>query len=158
MNLRFFLFGKAREKFYLLGYDEYLKRLSRFAKTSIVTFEEETLPSKPSEKEIKAALDKEADRVLRQIKEDEILFLVDIHAPLFSSARLAQEIQRMSERNGNFVLVIGSSYGLSDKLRKRADVSFSLSEMTFTHYMALLLTMEQVYRAMKINSGEAYDK
>lgn len=158
MNLRFFLFGKAREKFYLLGYDEYLKRLSRFAKTSIVTFEEETLSFKPSEKEIKVALDKEADKVLRQIKEDEILFLVDIHAPLFSSARLAQEIQRMSERNGNFVFVIGSSYGLSDKLRKRADVSFSLSEMTFTHYMALLLTMEQVYRAMKINSGEAYDK
>lgn len=158
MNLRFFLFGKAREKFYLLGYDEYLKRLSRFAKTSIVTFEEETLSFKPSEKEIKVALDKEADKVLRQIKEDEILFLVDIHAPLFSSARLAQEIQRMSERNGNFVFVIGSSYGLSDKLRNRADVSFSLSEMTFTHYMALLLSMEQVYRAMKINSGESYDK
>lgn len=158
MNIRFLCFGKAKEKFYLLGYDEYLKRLSKYAKVSLSYLNEEPLNSKPSEKEIESALDKEATRVLKQIKEDEVLFLVDIHSPLYSSAKLAQEIKRMSERNGNFVFVIGSSYGLSDKLRNRADVSFSLSEMTFTHYMALLLSMEQVYRAMKINSGESYDK
>ncbi len=61
-------------------------------------------------------------------------------------------------KNGNFVFLFGSSFGLDDSLRKRADVSFSLSKLTFTHYMALYLTLEQCYRAMKILKGESYDK
>ena len=56
------------------------------------------------------------------------------------------------------ITLFGSSYGLDDSLRKRADVTFSLSDFTFTHYMALLLTTEQVYRSMKIMRGETYDK
>ncbi|MFA6829576.1 MAG: 23S rRNA (pseudouridine(1915)-N(3))-methyltransferase RlmH [Bacilli bacterium] len=158
MTLKFLLPGKAREKFIKDGYQEYLKRLSRFAKLSLINLNEEPLSSSPNEKEISLALKKEAVRAMNQIKEDDILFLVDIHGPLLSSQELAEKISQASRKNGNLVFLLGSSYGLDDSLRKRANYSFSLSNMTFTHYMAMLLTLEQVYRAMKINSGEAYDK
>ena len=71
---------------------------------------------------------------------------------------LADKIKEKMKTNGNLVFLVGSSYGLDDKLRKRANYSFSLGEMTYTHYMAMMLVIEQVYRSMKIIRGEAYDK
>lgn len=158
MNIRFLIPGKAREEFLKSGFDEYLKRISKYARVSLVYIQEEPLSNRPSQKEISGALDKEADKMLRQIKDDEILFLLDVHAPLFSTDELAKAIETSTMKNGNMVFLVGSSYGLSDIIRKRANVSFSLSKMTFTHYMAMLLCMEQVYRSMKINHNETYDK
>lgn len=158
MNLKFLLPGKCRERFLIKGYEEYLKRLGKYAKVSLTYLPEESLNSSPSSKEIASALKKEADRALKQIKDDDYLFLVDIHGKTFSSEEFASQIEKATAKKGNLVFLFGSSYGLDDSLRKRADCSFSLSSMTFTHYMALLLTLEQVYRAFKINRGETYDK
>ncbi len=158
MNIRFLIPGKCREKYITDGQNEYLKRLSKYGKISLVSLEEESLPSSPSDAQIKKALSIEADRALKQIKDDECLFLVDIHAKNPSTKTLADKIEEKMKTNGNLVFLVGSSYGLDDKLRKRANYSFSLGEMTYTHYMAMMLVIEQVYRSMKIIRGEAYDK
>lgn len=158
MNIRFLIPGKCREKYIIDGQNEYLKRLSRYGKISLVSLEEEPLPSSPSDAQIKKALSIEADRALKQIKDDECLFLVDIHAKNPSTKALADKIEEKMKTNGNLDFLVGSSYGLDDKLRKRANYSFSLGEMTYTHYMAMMLVIEQVYRSMKIIRGEAYDK
>ena len=157
MNIRFLIPGKCREKYIKDGYDEYLKRLSRFAKVSLEYLPEEII-SNNSESEISKALKKEAANALKRIKDDEVLFIVDIHGKSYDSKEFASLIDDQSKKNGNLVFLLGSSYGLDDSIRKRANVSFSLSKLTFTHYMALFLTMEQVYRSMKINRGENYDK
>ncbi len=158
MNIRFLIPGKCREKYIKDGQDEYLKRLSRYGKVSLVSLIEESLPSFPSDGQIQKALSLEADRILKQIKDDEYLFLVDIHAKNISTKALSEKIKSVTETKGNLVFLVGSSYGLDDRLRKRADFSFSLGEMTYTHYMAMLLVIEQVYRSMKIINGESYDK
>lgn len=158
MNIRFLIPGKCREKYITDGQNEYLKRLSKYGKISLVSLEEESLPFSPSDAQIKKALSIEADRALKQIKDDECLFLVDIHAKNPSTKTLADKIEEKMKTNGNLVFLVGSSYGLDDKLRKRANYSFSLGEMTYTHYMAMMLVIEQVYRSMKIIRGEAYDK
>lgn len=157
MNIRFLIPGKCREKYIKDGYDEYLKRLSRFAKVSLEYLPEEIM-SNNSESEISKALKKEAANALKRIKDDEVLFIVDIHGKSYDSKEFASLIDDQSKKNGNLVFLLGSSYGLDDSIRKRANVSFSLSKLSFTHYMALFLTMEQVYRSMKINRGENYDK
>ena len=69
MNIRFLIPGKCREKFIIDGQNEYLKRLSKYGKISLVSLEEESLPSSPSDAQIKKALSIEADRALKQIKE-----------------------------------------------------------------------------------------
>ena len=158
MNIRFLIPGKCREKYITDGQNEYLKRLSKYGKISLVSLEEESLPSSPSDAQIKKALSIEADRALKQIKDDECLFLVDIHAKNPSTKTQEDKIKEKTKTNGNLVFLVGSSYGLDDKLRKRANYSFSLGEMTYTHYMAMMLVIEQVYRSMKIIRGEAYDK
>ncbi len=157
MTIRFLVFGKAREDYLKSGFSEYAKRLSKYAKVSIETLNEESIKI-PNESNIARALDLEATRALNQIKENDFLCLSDIHAPKVDTMGFARKLDGISSRNGNIVFLFGSSYGLSDRLRKRSDFSFSLSDLTFTHYMALLITMEQVYRAMKINHNEVYDK
>lgn len=158
MTIRFLIPGKCKDKYIQDGVDEYIKRISKYAKVSLTYLKEEPLNASTNENMIKQALDIEAQRELKFIKSDDVLFLVDIHAKKMSTASFADVIKEKNEKNGNFVFLFGSSYGLDDSLRKRADVSFSISDFTFTHYMALLLVVEQVYRALKINRGETYDK
>lgn len=157
MTIRFLIFGKAREDYLKSGFQEYTKRLSKYAKVSLVSLNEEPIRN-PTPGNIQKALDVEADRVLNQIRNDDFVFLSDIHGKRFDSDSFASKIEEASGHNGNLVFVFGSSYGLGDRLRQRADVSFTLSDLTFTHYLALLITMEQVYRSMKIIHHEIYDK
>lgn len=157
MNIRFLIPGRCREKFISDGVEEYLKRLSKYAKVSLTYLSEESISS-PQISLIQKALQAEAKRALKLIKDDDVLFLCDIHGKRFDSSSFSQIIKEKSSNRGNFVFLFGSSYGLDDSLRKRADVSFTLSDFTFTHYMALLLVVEQVYRSMKILNGETYDK
>lgn len=157
MTIRFLIFGKAREEYLKSGYSEYLKRLSKYGKVSIEYLTEENIKT-VNDSNIQKALDIEANRALNQIKDSDYLCLCDIHAKAYDTATFALKLKDITDKNGNLVFLFGSSYGLSDILRKRANFSFSLSNMTFTHYMALLITMEQVYRGMKINHNEVYDK
>lgn len=153
VNFVFRIPGKNREPFLKAGYDEYLKRLSRFGRCSL-----EFLPEERPVPSLEKALKKEAETQLRLLKEKDALILVDIHAPEVDSLSFSKELLRLEQTKSTFVFVFGSSGGIDDSLRKRADFAFSLSKMTFTHYMALLLVLEQVYRSCKINAGEKYDK
>lgn len=158
MNFRFLLPGKIREDYIEEGSEEYLKRLSRFGKVSLTMLKEEPLPPSPSQKEIAAALKKEAERNLRLIRDEEKVILFDVHGKEMDSSAFAASLKELMSRSGSLVFLFGSSYGMDDSERKRADLSISLSKLTFTHTMAYLLATEQVYRAMKIASGETYDK
>mgnify|MGYP002676579082 CR=1 FL=1 len=157
MTIRFLIFGKAREEYLKSGYREYLKRLSRYAKVSLESLKEEEIRN-PDSVSIKKALSAEADRAMNQIKDGDVLCLCDIHAKKMDTDAFSSKLEELVSKNGNLVFLFGSSYGLDDRLRMRADFAFSLSDMTFTHYLALLVTMEQVYRAMKISHHEVYDK
>lgn len=157
MTFTFLIPGKCRETYLKEGYNEYIKRLSKYMKVNLIFLPEEPIPI-VTDSFIQKALKIESQRALKMIKSDDVLFLVDIHGKKYSTSEFASIIEEKSKTSGNFVFLFGSSYGLDDSLRKRADVAFSLSDMTFTHYMALFLVLEQVYRSMKIIRNEAYDK
>jgi len=159
MNIRFILVGKAKEKFYKLAYDEYQKRLSKYASVSIEFISEAYLPTAASDIQILSALDEEADKILKNVKKDEYVVLLDLHGKIIESEDLAKLIDdNCTLGYSTFTFIIGSSNGVSDKLRQASNFKLSLSKMTFTHPMTLEITMEQVYRAFKINNNERYHK
>ncbi len=159
MKLRFILVGKAKESYYKLAYSEYSKRLSKYANVSIEFIGESQLSDKPSEVDIAKALDEEADKILNTIKKDEYVVLLDLHGKIISSEDLAELIDtNCTQGFSSFVFIIGSSNGVSNKLREAANFKLSLSKMTFTHPMTLEIILEQVYRAFKINNNETYHK
>ncbi|MCI2069246.1 MAG: 23S rRNA (pseudouridine(1915)-N(3))-methyltransferase RlmH [Bacilli bacterium] len=159
MKIQFILLGKAKEPFLKEGYQEYLKRLSGYAKTSLVFLPEEPLNENPSSLEIEKALDNEALRALNQLKDNDLLILLDLHGKEYTSEEFALILKNEIDHGASsLVFLVGSSCGISDLLRKRAAYKVSFGKMTTTHPLALLLSMEQVYRAFKINSGEKYHK
>ena len=129
------------------------------AKIEIVELKDESLPEKPSKKEIQKAIDLEGKRVVAQLKDGEYLISLDLNKKEYTSEEFAAFISKELESHGaNISFVIGGSYGLSDELKSRVNASICLSKMTFPHQLARLILLEQIYRAFKILNNETYHK
>lgn len=145
--------GSIKEKFLKEAINEYLKRLTRFAKVEIVEVDETKIQNK-SEEQVKK---EEGERLLKRIGQDEFVFLLDLKGELTSSEELAQKINDLINKGiSPLTFVIGGTLGLSEEVRKRANIKLSISKMTFTHQMCRMIVLEQIYRAFKIINNEEY--
>ena len=158
VNVKIVAVGKIKESFHREEINELSKRLSRYCKLSIVEVEEYKLKD-DSEKMIELTLQKEGESLLKQIKSDEYVFLLDLHGKEISSEEFAKKMNDLPSSNYSTInFVIGGSLGVSDALRNRSNFKLKLSPMTFTHQMTRIIILEQIYRAFKINNNEVYHK
>lgn len=143
-KIYFVVVGKIKEEFYRQAVAEYVKRLSRFAKVEIKEIPES------------ATLETEADEILRNLKG--YVVALAIEGEKTSSEGLAKRIKKACDAGADLTFVIGSSCGLSSRVKDAADWKLSFSDMTFPHQLMRVVLAEQVYRAFMINSGSAYHK
>ena len=157
MKFTFLTIGKIKEKWMRQGIDEYLKRLSPIAKVEILSPDEEKMPENPSPALKEKVMEKEGEKLLKYLKDEDFLILLDLKGKPVTSEELAHIIrQKMVSGTSHFFFMIGGPYGNGENIRKRANLKISSSAMTFTHQMARLILAEQVYRAMKIIRHEPY--
>lgn len=157
MKFTFLTIGKIKEKWMRQGIDEYLKRLSPIAKVEILSPDEEKMPENPSPALKEKVMEKEGEKLLKYLKDEDFLILLDLRGKPVTSEELAHIIrQKMVSGTSHFFFMIGGPYGNGENIRKRANLKISISAMTFTHQMARLILAEQVYRAMKIIRHEPY--
>lgn len=157
MKFTFLTIGKIKEKWMRQGIDEYLKRLSPIAKVEILSPDEEKMPENPSPALKEKVMEKEGEKLLKYLKDEDFLILLDLNGKPVTSEELAHIIrQKMVSGTSHFFFMIGGPYGNGENIRKRANLKISISAMTFTHQMARLILAEQVYRAMKIIRHEPY--
>lgn len=157
MKFTFLTIGKIKEKWMRQGIEEYLKRLSPMAKVEILSPDEERMPENPSPALKEKVMEKEGDKLLKYLKDEDFLILLDLKGQTVTSEGLAEILQKkMVAGTSHFFFMIGGPYGNGENIRKRADLKISISAMTFTHQMARLILAEQVYRAMKIIRHEPY--
>lgn len=150
--------GKLKEKYLVNAVDEYKKRLSRYCDLKIVELEPERLPEKPSDSEITAALEKEAEAVLKNIPSNCFAVSLCVEGKQLSSPQFAQKIKQQVNEGKSLAFIIGSSYGLSERVKAASQLRLSVSEMTFPHQLFRVMLLEQIYRGFKINEGSAYHK
>lgn len=149
--------GKIKEKYLTAGIAEFTKRLGPFCRLNIVEVDEEKMPENPSPAEKTKALDKEAERLLKQIRPDSYVIVLDVAGKQASSEELADKLNSLGlSGKSDVTFIIGGAFGLSANLLTAAKERLSFSKMTFTHQMIRLLLVEQIYRAFKINRGEPY--
>ncbi len=157
MKFTFLTIGKIKEKWMRQGIDEYLKRLSPIAKVEILSPDEEKMPENPSPVLKEKVMEKEGEKLLKYLKDEDFLILLDLKGKPVTSEELADILRkRMVSGTSHFFFMIGGPYGNGENIRKRANLKISISAMTFTHQMARLILAEQVYRAMKIIRHEPY--
>jgi len=159
VNISIVAIGKLKEKYLKQGIDEYIKRLSAYAKVDIIELPDEKAPENLSDQDMKIVKDKEGERILSKISPDAHVIALAIEGKMKSSEELADTMDRLATYGKSKVtFVIGGSLGLSDAVLKRADEKLSFSKMTFPHQLMRLILLEQVYRAFRINRGEPYHK
>lgn len=157
-NIRIIAVGRLKEKYLADGCAEYQKRLSAFGKVQVSELEEARLPDKPSSGQIAAALAAEGERILEKAKGSALIALCVEGEPL-SSEQLASKLDELEVKGAGAVsFAIGSSFGLSQRVKEAAVLQLSFSRMTFPHQLMRLMLAEQLYRACSISAGMKYHK
>lgn len=151
--------GKLKERYWREACEEYIKRLSAFCKFRLVEVAEERLPDNPSAAQIAATVEAEGERLLAQIPKDGAVVSLCIEGKTMDSPSLASYIQKIAvEGVSHITLLIGGSWGLSDAVKRRANLRFSMSPLTFPHQLARVMMLEQLYRAFQIQNCGKYHK
>lgn len=148
-----------KEKHYISAFDEYKKRLGAYCRFELIELAEQRLGDNPSEKEIAAALEKEAAEIEKQIPSGAAVCAMCIEGEMKSSTELAGCFEKWSNAGkSKFCFIIGGSFGLSPRIKSMAELRLSMSRMTFPHHLARVMVGEQIYRAFTIIEGSKYHK
>jgi 23S rRNA (pseudouridine1915-N3)-methyltransferase len=159
VRIRIIIAGKVRERYLRDGVVEYVKRLGPYARAVLVELHDEPVPDTFSEKELVAAREAEAERILKSIRDSDYVVALDVQGKQMSSLELSRWIQeRGLAGESNLVFVIGGTIGLAPEVLSRARLRLSLGPMTFPHQFMPLLLAEQLYRAFRIAAGEPYHR
>ncbi len=147
--------GKIKEKALTTLINEYKKRITSYSKIEIIEVSDE--PNDKLEEEKVKEL--EGQRILKQIKRDSYVILLDLKGQSLDSEELAKKIEQINTyHSSNITFIIGGSLGVSESVKEKADFRLKLSEMTFPHNIVRLLILEQIYRSYKILNNETYHK
>jgi 23S rRNA (pseudouridine1915-N3)-methyltransferase len=159
VNISIVTVGKLKEKYLKQGIEEYLKRLTAYAKVEVFEVPDEKAPEELSEIEMQQVKHKEGERILAKVSQDTYVIALAIEGKMQSSEELADSLDKLATYGkSKIAFVIGGSLGLSVEVLKRANDKLSFSKMTFPHQLMRLILVEQVYRAFRINRNEPYHK
>lgn len=158
LSVKIITVGTLKESYLRDAVAEYSKRLSAFCKLTVVQLKEARLSDSPSEREIDNALDEEARAILAEVSPRAYKIAMCVEGKQLSSEKLAQRIESISSERSEICFVIGSSHGLSDKVKSACDMRLSVSELTFPHQLLRVMLLEAVYRAFNIIAGTKYHK
>lgn len=159
MRITLVTVGKIKEKYLKEAIQEYSKRLSRYCKLEIIEVADEMTPDNASDVVEESIRAKEAERLLKHIKDDAYVVTLEINGKQLSSEELAEKIDNLGiQGNSHIVFVIGGSIGLGKEVLNRSNYALSFSKMTFPHQLMRVVLLEQVYRSYRIINGEPYHK
>jgi 23S rRNA (pseudouridine1915-N3)-methyltransferase len=159
VNISIITVGKLKEKYLKQGIEEYLKRLTTYAKVEMIEVADEKAPEELSGLEMVQVKQKEGERILTKISQDTYVIALAIQGKLGSSEELADSLDKLATYGkSKIAFVIGGSLGLSEDVIKRSNEQLSFSRMTFPHQLMRLILVEQIYRAFRINRNEPYHK
>ena len=151
--------GKLKEKWMKEGIAEYVKRIRPYDKIDVIEVQDEKAPETNSAAENEQVKIVEGQRLLKNVRDDEYLILLDLAGQDIDSVALANKIQDCyNHARSKITFVIGGSLGLSSELIARADFRWRISKATFPHQLCRILVVEQIYRSFRILHNEPYHK
>ena len=159
MKITVLTVGKIKEKYLRDAIVEYTKRLSRYCKLEIIEVADEKTPDNASENAEEMIRQKEAERLLKYIREDAYLITLEIGGKQLTSEEFSVKIEKLGiQGTSHIIFVIGGSIGIGKAVLEKSDYALSFSKMTFPHQLMRVILLEQIYRGYRIMSGEPYHK
>ena len=159
MKITLITVGKIKEKYLRDAIAEYSKRLSRYCKLEIIEVADEKKPDNARDLVENKIRDKEAESIMKYLKEDTYVITLEINGKLLSSEELSAKINQLGiQGTSHITFIIGGSIGLGKEVLARSDYALSFSKMTFPHQLMRVILLEQIYRSYRIINGEPYHK
>ena len=138
--------GKIKEDYLNKMIEDYQKRISKYHKIEIIELKDTN------------DLEEEATMIEKHISNQDYVIALDIDGENIDSVALSKKIDNIFLTNGTIDFIIGSSYGLADRIKTKANMRLSFSKMTFPHGLFRAILLEQIYRSFKIQNNETYHK
>ena len=159
MKISIITVGKIKEKYLKDAIAEYSKRLSKYCKLEIIEAADEKTPDNASEVVEDQIRSKEAERILKHVKDDAFVITLEINGKQLTSEELAGKINTLGiQGHSHIIFIIGGSIGLGAEVLKKSNFALSFSKMTFPHQLMRVILLEQIYRSYRIINGEPYHK
>ena len=159
MKITLLTVGKIKEKYLRDAIAEYSKRLSKYCKLEIIEVADEKTPDHASEVVEKSIRDKEGERLMRYIRDDDYVITLEIGGKMLDSVAFSRQLGNLGiQGQSHICFVIGGSIGLGDALLKRSNYALSFSKMTFPHQLMRVILLEQIYRSYRIMTNQPYHK
>jgi len=154
LKLRVLCVGRLSEAHLRDGAEDYAGRIARYLPLNVEELKEEKGARK---NDLRVIREREGERLLQRLAPEAFVVVLDERGRSLTSEDLAGQLDRhMTRGTAELVFVIGGAYGLSEAVKTRANLLLSLSTMTFTHQMARLFLLEQIYRGLTILRNEPY--
>ena len=150
--------GTLKEDYLKDAVSEYKKRLSQYARVEEINIKEETIKNEDSPADVSRALDAEADKIIAAMPKDSYKIALCVEGRQYDSPSLARIISDATDMSGKISLVIGSSHGLSERVKSECKLRLSISKMTFPHQLMRVILFEALYRSFTIIAGKKYHK
>lgn len=150
--------GTLKEDYLKDAVAEYKKRLSQYARVEEINIKEERISNEDDKSEIAAALDAEAEKIISSIPKGAAKIALCVEGTQYDSPALASLIGKYNDESGKIALIIGSSHGLSEKVKRECQIRLSVSKMTFPHQLMRVILYEALYRSFTILAGKRYHK
>ncbi len=144
--------GRLKEKYLVDASNEYIKRLKKYTNIEIIELDDFKIDDE------KIALEKESTLIGKKINPKDYLIVLDIEGRQYTSVEFSNELRNIMTNNSNITFLIGSSHGISEKIKEKANMKLSFSKMTFPHQLFRVVLLEQIYRGFKILNNERYHK
>ncbi len=157
-NITIISVGTLKEDYLREAVAEYKKRLSQYARVEEINIKEEKIADEDDASQVRRALDAEGERILAAIPKGSGKIALCVEGKQYDSPALAALIGKMADESGKIALIIGSSHGLADTVKRAADVRLSVSALTFPHQLMRVVLFEALYRSFTILAGKKYHK
>lgn len=159
LNIKIIATGDVKEAYWQNAIKEYQKRLGAWCKIEEIILKEERLPDNPTQSQIDKALECEEKRILEKLSSKSYVIAMCVEGKQLSSEELASKITDITNLGkSEIVFIIGSSFGLSKKVKEVSDFKLSISKLTFPHQLLRVILHETVYRSLSIINGTKYHK
>ena len=159
VNFTIIYVGNIKDKFFADAVAEYEKRIKGFCKLKNIEIKEKRPPDEPNEAQIKAILDAEGEKILSSIPQGAYKIALCVEGKKVTSEALSKMLTELPHKGfSEAVFIIGSSHGLSDRVKRECDIRLSFSQLTFPHQLMRVLLLEVIYRCLNISKGTRYHK
>lgn len=148
--------GKIKEDYFASGVQEYIKRLNRFAKVSVIEVKEKNIVQDPNPSEISEILKREGEELKKYLSG--YVIALAIEGEKVSSESFSNKLKSVKDKQGEITFIIGGSYGIDSSVKALASEKISFSAMTFPHTLMRVILVEQIYRAFTIMEDGKYHK